>query len=88
MPKVDLAYCMTLPPKQAMAYRRRAAAPHAQRSGRRCEGSCPRHACDRPGSDIPARPFLPLLADGSLQSEVRDEIHDVILRHLKKAATA
>lgn len=36
--------------------------------------------------DMPARPFLPLTADGNLQPEAREEVLDTILRHLKTAA--
>jgi phage virion morphogenesis protein len=41
---------------------------------------------NHPGSDIPARPFLPVTADGSLQREAGEEVLDTILRHLKTAA--
>lgn len=36
--------------------------------------------------EIPARPYLPVNADGDLQPEARDEVLDTILRHLKTAA--
>ena len=41
---------------------------------------------NHPGSDIPSRPFLPILADGSLQPEASEEVLDTVLRHLKRAA--
>lgn len=36
--------------------------------------------------DIPARPYLPMDADGNLQPEAEDAILDLALRHLEKAA--
>ena len=36
--------------------------------------------------DMPARPYLPIHADGSLQPEIRTEVLEIVLRHLKKAA--
>ena len=36
--------------------------------------------------EIPARPYLPFTADGSLQPEASEEVLDTILRHLKRAA--
>lgn len=39
-----------------------------------------------PGSNIPARPFLPVTADGSLQPEAREEVLDTVLWYLKSAA--
>lgn len=36
--------------------------------------------------EIPARPYLPITADGNLQSEAREEVLDTTLRHLKTAA--
>ena len=41
---------------------------------------------NHPGSDIPARPFLPVTADGNLQPEASEAVLDTILRHLKRAA--
>jgi len=41
-----------------------------------------------PGSDIPARPYLPVLPDGSLQPEANEEVLDTILRHLENSARA
>ena len=41
---------------------------------------------NHPGSNIPARPFLPVTADDSLQPEASEEVLDTILRHLKRAA--
>lgn len=41
---------------------------------------------NHPGSDIPARPFLPVLPDGSLQPEANEEVLDTILQHLENAA--
>lgn len=41
---------------------------------------------NHPGSTIPARPFLPFLPDGSLQPEAREEVLDIALQYLKKAA--
>jgi phage virion morphogenesis protein len=41
---------------------------------------------NHPGSNIPARPFLPITADGSLQPEASEEVLDTLLRHLKRAA--
>lgn len=39
-----------------------------------------------PGSTIPARPFLPVTADGALQPQARSEVLDTLLRHLERAA--
>lgn len=36
--------------------------------------------------DIPARPFLPITADGELQPETTGAVLDTILRHLQRAA--
>jgi len=36
--------------------------------------------------EIPARPYLPVTAEGNLQPEAREEVLDTILHHLKKAA--
>lgn len=36
--------------------------------------------------EIPARPYLPITADGKLQPEANQEVIDTILRHLKSAA--
>ncbi|VVD97904.1 phage virion morphogenesis protein [Pandoraea communis] len=41
---------------------------------------------NHPGSDIPARPFLPVTSDGALQPEATDAVLGTILRHLKAAA--
>lgn len=41
---------------------------------------------NHPGSDIPARPYLPITADGELQPEARSEVLDTVLRHLRRAA--
>lgn len=41
---------------------------------------------NHPGSNIPARPFLPVTANGSLQPKASEEVLDAILRHLKRAA--
>lgn len=35
---------------------------------------------------IPARPYLPMTADGNLQPQAREEVLDTVLRHLKTAA--
>ncbi len=43
---------------------------------------------NHPGSDIPARPYLPITAEGDLQPEARSEVLDTVLRHLKRAAGA
>lgn len=39
-----------------------------------------------PGSDIPARPYLPMTASGALQPEAERPILDTIRRHLLQAA--
>lgn len=36
--------------------------------------------------EIEARPYLPVLSDGKLQPEAREEVLDTILRHLQSAA--
>ncbi|NLR73572.1 phage virion morphogenesis protein [Leeia aquatica] len=36
--------------------------------------------------DIPARPFLPVTANGELQPEAREAVLDCVLRHLRTAA--
>jgi phage virion morphogenesis protein len=36
--------------------------------------------------EITARPYLPITTDGKLQPEAREEVLDIILRHLKTAA--
>ena len=36
--------------------------------------------------EIPARPYLPMTADGNLQPEAREEVLDTVLRHLRTAA--
>ncbi|WP_432724193.1 phage virion morphogenesis protein [Jeongeupia wiesaeckerbachi] len=36
--------------------------------------------------DVPARPFLPIDADGKLQPEAKEEVLDTVLRHLQTAA--
>lgn len=41
---------------------------------------------NHPGSDIPARPYLPITADGELQPEARSEVLDTVLRHMRRAA--
>ncbi len=41
---------------------------------------------NHPGSTIPARPFLPVTADGNLQPEASEEVLDTLLRHLQHAA--
>lgn len=51
-------------------------------------GGTVRRQVNHPGSDIPARPFLPVTADGSLQPEAKNEILQTILRHLADAAQA
>ena len=35
--------------------------------------------------EIPARPFLPITADGKLQPEASEEILDTVMRHLRTA---
>lgn len=39
-----------------------------------------------PGSVIPARPFLPIDADGNLQSEAAEAVLEIITEHLARAA--
>ncbi|MDR1311111.1 MAG: phage virion morphogenesis protein [Burkholderiaceae bacterium] len=39
---------------------------------------------NHPGSNIPARPFLPVTADGRLQRETSEAIMETTLHHLKK----
>ncbi|WP_197329537.1 phage virion morphogenesis protein [Ralstonia syzygii] len=41
---------------------------------------------NHPGSEIPARPFLPVTSDGDLQPEASEAVLGTILRHLKTAA--
>lgn len=41
---------------------------------------------NHPGSDIPARPYLPITADGELQPEAREEVLDTVMLHLRRAA--
>ncbi|MBS1186721.1 MAG: phage virion morphosis protein [Burkholderiaceae bacterium] len=41
---------------------------------------------NHPGSDIPARPFLPVLADGSLQPEASEPVLEAALQHLRRGA--
>jgi phage virion morphogenesis protein len=41
---------------------------------------------NHPGSNIPARPFLPVTADGRLQKETSEAILETALHHLKKSA--
>ena len=36
--------------------------------------------------EIPARPFLPIYADGKLQPEASEEVLDTVMRHLRSAA--
>lgn len=36
--------------------------------------------------ELPARPYLPVSVDGTLQPEARTEVLDTVLRHLKTAA--
>lgn len=38
--------------------------------------------------DMPARPYLPITADGDLQPEAREEVLDTVMRHLMRAAGA
>lgn len=41
---------------------------------------------EHPGSDIPARPFLPITAAGELQTEAQSDVLDIVLEHLEAAA--
>lgn len=41
---------------------------------------------NHPGSDIPARPYLPVTADGDLQPEASEAVLGTVLRYLKTAA--
>ena len=49
-------------------------------------GGTVRRIVNHPGSDIPARPFLPVTASGELQPEAKSEVLQTILRHLQHAA--
>ena len=49
-------------------------------------GGTVRRIVNHPGSDIPARPFLPVTASGELQPEAKSEVLQTILRHLQRAA--